>query len=281
VALDAGFTADTALRFWDTVEKYNVTALWPVPSMLSIILAVDRGTAGERYAREHIKYVLTGTAPLTAALKSAFEKRYGVVLYEDYALSETFFITANAPPLPYNKGSGRVIPGVSIAIVDDDERPCPPGTPGEIVVRSGYMTSGYFNNPEETAHAFRGGAFYSGDVGYIDADQYLFVTGRKKDIIIRGGINISPQEIEEVIAAVDGVREVAVVGVPHALTGEEIVAVVAGEHIDSRGIRETCARHLAPFKVPERVLSVPELPKTATGKIQKNKIRALVMTLSA
>src|SRR3989344_5971890 len=277
VVLDAGFTADVALRFWETVQTYEVTALWLVPSMLSIILSIDRGTVGETYAPRHLKFVLVGTAPLAAVVREKFEKRYGTALYENYALSETLFITTNASSLPQVRGAGQVIPGCGIAILDEEGHPCSPGVPGEIVVQSDYMTSDYFNNPEETARAFRDGAFYTGDIGYIDSDQYLFVTDRKKDIIIRGGINISPKEIEEVIAAVEGVREVAVVGVPHALTGEEVVAVVVGEGNDPRRIQEACMQHLAPFKIPASIHFVRELPQTATGKIKKHAVRALVL----
>ena len=277
VVLDAGFTTDVALRFWETIQTYEVTALWLVPSMLSIILSIDRGTVGETYAPRHLKFVLVGTAPLAAVVREKFEKRYGTALYENYALSETLFITTNASSLPQVRGAGQVIPGCGIAILDEEGHPCSPGVPGEIVVQSDYMTSDYFNNPEETARAFRDGAFYTGDIGYIDSDQYLFVTDRKKDIIIRGGINISPKEIEEVIAAVEGVREVAVVGVPHALTGEEVVAVVVGEGNDPRRIQEACMQHLAPFKIPASIHFVRELPKTATGKIKKHAVRALVL----
>ena len=278
VALDVGFDASVALRFWETVEKYNVTALWPVPSMLSIILLVDRSTQGEAYARKYLKYVFTGTAPLTSVLKHTFEERYGVVLWENFALSETFFIATNTPDLPEQKGVGLVIPGCAVSIVDDEDQVCPPGVSGEIVVRSDYMTRDYFKNPIETAERFRDGRFYTGDVGYIDSDGYLFVTDRKKDMIIRGGINISPKEIEEVVASVAGVTEVAVVGVPHAVTGEEIVAVVVGDAPEAE-IRSACEERLAPFKVPSRVVRVGQLPKSVTGKIQKHKVKELVPAL--
>ncbi len=276
VVLDAGFTTDVVLRFWETVQKHEVTALWLVPSMLSILLSLDRGTVGEIYAPHHLKFVLVGTAPLAAVVKGKFEKRYGVTLHENYALSETLFITTNTSSLSQVRGAGQVIPGCDITIIDEEGSPCPLGVSGEIVVQSDYMTSGYFNNLEETVRAFHDGAFYTGDVGHIDSDRYLFVTDRKKDIIIRGGINISPKEIEDVIAAVEGVREVAVVGVPHAVTGEEVIAVVVGENNDPRRIQEACAQHLAPFKVPARIQFVRELPKTATGKIKKQAVRALV-----
>ena len=277
VILDAGFTTDVALRFWETVQKYNVTALWLVPSMLSIILSLDRGTIGETYAPRGLKFVFVGTAPLTPDLKTQFEVRYGVRLYENYALSETLFLTANTPKLEVAKGCGRALPGCAVRIVDEQGRSCPPGTSGEIVVTSDYMASGYFKNPEETTRTFRDGLLYTGDVGYLTEDQSLIVTDRKKDIIIRGGINISPKEIEDVILRAVGVREVAVVGIPHVLTGEEIVAVVVGDAaLHAEQLQTWCMEHLAPFKVPARILIHPELPRTASGKIQKNKVRELL-----
>jgi acyl-CoA synthetase (AMP-forming)/AMP-acid ligase II len=142
------------------------------------------------------------------------------------------------------------------------------------------MTSGYFHNPEDSSAHFRDGKFYTGDVGYLDEDSYLFITDRKKDIIIRGGINISPKEIEEIIAKLPGVREVAVVGVPHPVSGEAVVAAVVSDGaLSEKDIRAECARFLAPHKVPARICFAQELPKAATGKIQKHKVKELVQAL--
>jgi len=274
VVLDAGFDASVAFRFWETVQKFKVTALWPVPSMLSIILSLDRGKVGETYARKHVKYVLTGTSPLTPTLRSAFENRYGVKLYENFALSETFFISSITPYLQDSTGVGKIVPGCAVWILDEEGKECPIGVPGEIVVKSDYMADGYFKNPEETAARFRGGKFYTGDVGYIDSEGCLFITDRKKDIIIRGGINISPREIEDVISAVKGVREVAVVGIPHAVSGEEVVAAVVAHHdVTEAVIKAACSGTLAPFKVPSKVIFYKELPKSPTGKVQKHIIK--------
>ena len=282
VALDAGFTPDVAMRFWDTVEKFNVTALWPAPSMLAMILAIDRGQKGETYAPRHIKYVFTGTAPLGAPLKAAFEKRYGVLVCENYALSETFFISTNTENALPHKGVGTVVPGCHVSVLGENGVERSRSAPGEIVVESEYMATGYYGDPDQTKAQFRGGKFYTGDVGYMDADGYLFVTDRKKDIIIRGGINVSPKEIEEVIAQVGGVREVAVVGLMHSVSGEEIVAAVVGnDSLHANEILLACSKHLAPFKVPSRIFFVRELPKAPTGKVQKQKVKELVQELAA
>jgi long-chain acyl-CoA synthetase len=156
----------------------------------------------------------------------------------------------------------------SVTILGDDEV-------GEILVRGPALMDGYFNNAAATAEALRDGWLRTGDLGYRDADGYYFIVGRKKEMIIRGGINIYPKEIEEVIYRHDAVQEAAVVGEANDIWGETVCACVVakpGGQVDPEAVLELCRGSLAPFKVPERVVILPEFPKTPTGKIQKNRI---------
>lgn len=277
ILLDEAFNPNVALTLWNKIKKYSVTALWLVPSIMSIILSIDRSTKKFTKKDHTIKLALVGTAPLPVTLKRRFEDRYAMALYENYGLSETFFISTNSPGFPLNKGVGKIVPECEVFILDDDGKPCPKGVPGEIVVKTKYLMQGYYKNAEETKKSVRDGKFYTGDVGYVDADGYLFITDRKKDIIIRGGINISPKEVEEAILSHPKVDEVAVIGVPNQLTGEDVFAVVKakpGVHEDD--LKEVCKQSLASFKIPNKFIFVEEFPRSVTGKIQKAVLKEML-----
>jgi long-chain acyl-CoA synthetase len=172
--------------------------------------------------------------------------------------------------------AGRETTGVRMRVVDEHDRDVPPGTPGEIVARGDLVMKGYWNRPDATAETLRGGWHHTGDVGYLDADGYLFITDRKKDMIISGGANIYPRELEEVICTHPAVHEVAVIGVPDEKWGESVKAVVVlrpGARATEPEIIEHCRRHLGSYKKPSTVDFVAELPKNAYGKILKRELR--------
>ncbi len=274
MVLDQAFNPLLSVHFWDNVIKYRVNTLWLVPSIMSILLAVDRGRKGAVYCRKNIKTALVGTAPLASGLKAKFEKKYTFKLNENYALSETFFITTNSPKLAINKGVGRVIEGCAVAAVDEKGKVLPTGQAGEIVVNTPFHTPGYYKNPKATAELIREAGIYTGDIGYLDKDNYLFIVGRKKDIIIKGGVNISPAEIEDVISNHPLVSEVVAVGISDKIAGEEIVALVKTKKpLTEKALKEFCSQSLAHFKIPKYIKFVKDFPRTATGKVQKNKIK--------
>jgi acyl-CoA synthetase (AMP-forming)/AMP-acid ligase II len=163
-----------------------------------------------------------------------------------------------------------------VRIVDEDDQSRPAGEMGEIVVRGDIVMKGYWNKPEATAETLRGGWLHTGDIGYMDEDGYLFITDRKKDMIISGGSNVYPREIEEVICTHPGVYEVAVIGVPDARWGEATKAMVVarpGASLTEAEIVEHCRRHLASYKKPQSVEFLPALPKNAYGKVLKRELR--------
>jgi long-chain acyl-CoA synthetase len=279
IVLEKTFGPRTVIEFWDRIIKFKVDSLWLVPSILSILLSIDRSDKGAEYCKKYIKVALVGTAPLPKKLKEEFENKYSVALYENYGMSETFFISTNSPRLPHNRGVGKIMPGCDVAIVDKDGNKCDMNERGEIAVKTRYVMKRYYKNPVETESMFMKGRFYTGDIGYTDGDGYLFITDRKKDIIIRGGINISPREIEEVIMEHPRVNEAIVTGVPDKYSGERIVAVVDQKTgLSEKEIKEHCQHHLAPFKIPEDIYFTKKFPRGVSGKIQKN--RAVDMILS-
>lgn len=268
VALVDAFDARAAVDFWSAAREHGVTALWPVPTIMSIVLDMDRGTNGETFCREHVTLTLTGTAPLPMPLRRAFEERYGVTVLENYALSETLFLTTNRPGEPTPERSvGRPIPGIDVRIADD----------GEVQVRTPYLMEGYFGGEQLEPGTW----FATGDVGELDPEAGLTITGRKKDVIIRGGVNVSPAMAEEVLLEHPAVLEVAVVGVPHAHYGEDSAAVLRlADGIELQDIRSelvaACRERLGATSRPGRYVALDALPHSTSGKVQKVRLREML-----
>ncbi len=171
---------------------------------------------------------------------------------------------------------GKPIPGVRIELIKDDGIPARRGEEGEIVVSGKNVMVGYFNDPESTGKVLRGGNLYTGDIGRIDEDGYLYIVGRRSDMIKSGAHRISPKEIEEVIVGMDEVHEVAVVGIADEILGEVIRAVIVlkdGASLNAKHVQRYCQAKLAAFKIPKEIVFVNELPKTHTGKVQKYQLK--------
>ena len=220
----------------------------------------------------HMRLFISGSAPLTEATFTAFENRTGHKILERYGMSEAGMIASN--PLDGARIAGTVghaLPGIEIRITDEDGAILPPGAPGNVEVKGDNLFSGYWRMPEKTADEFREDWFITGDIGSLDADGRLTLSGRSKDLIIAGGYNIYPKEIETVLDAVPGVAESAVVGVPHPDMGEGVVAIVVGDA--EIAALETAALSLAKFKRPRRYFRVDALPRNAMGKVQKQILR--------
>ncbi len=280
VVVTRTFGADAVLNFWKPIRAHGVNTLWLVPTIMSILMELDRGAEGPEYARAHVKLVLAGTAPLPQPLRNDFEARYGVRICENYGLSETFFITTNTPADPGPTGGvGQRMPGVAVRLVDKAGRDAEAGAEGEILVQTPYLMRGYFNHDHGDADALEPAAWFAtGDIGRWDSAGRLFITGRKKDLIIRGGINISPAAIEDVLHRHPAVRECAAVGMPHPLMGEDITAVVRLDEGADFGavikeLKLLCKKQLAAVQQPSQYVELEEFPHSSSGKIQKAKIR--------
>jgi long-chain acyl-CoA synthetase len=268
------------MEFWDMPMKYGVNTLWLVPTILSALMRIDRNRAGLAYCRERIGTVCVGTAPLPVKLKHDFEDKYQVVLLESYGLSETLFIATNSKKVKCAPGSvGRALPGIALKIVDEGTAEVLPGEDGEIWIGTPSLMAGYLNYQTlQLDTQDQGEWFPSGDIGHLTPDGHLFITDRKKDLIIRGGINISPRAIEDVIAEHESIAQVAVVGLPHEFYGEEVVAVVklkAGYKLDAvqAELDILCKENLSTVSVPTKFVELDDLPTSTTGKVQKAKLR--------
>jgi long-chain acyl-CoA synthetase len=272
LALIPRFSADKALA---TLEHDRVTVFEGVPTMFAALL---HHPERERFDTRTLRLCVSGGAALPVELLRGFEGAFRCVVLEGYGLSETSPVACfNHPHRERKPGSiGTPIEGVEMRLVDERRRAAAPGEVGEIAIRGHNVMKGYWNRPDATAEAIDAdGWFYSGDIGKVDEDGYFFIVDRKKELIIRGGYNVYPREIEEVIYEHPAVREAAVIGVPHPDLGEEVGAAVAlkpGSELTESDLRDFVKAHVAAYKYPRHVWFVEELPKGPTGKILKRAI---------
>jgi acyl-CoA synthetase (AMP-forming)/AMP-acid ligase II len=266
----------SATKFWDMAIRFECTWLNMVPTIVSYLLegqSPPRGQLGSR-----VRFCRSASAPLPPEHLLAFEKRFGIGVIETMGLTET---VAPAFSNPYEKEKRKVgsvgrPSGCEARVVDGDGRELPDLAAGEIVIRGPQVTRGYYKNEEATRAAFfPGGWFRSGDIGYRDADGFFFVTGRIKELIIKGGENIAPREIDEVLLRHPAVLDAAAVGIPDRHYGQEIMACVIcreGHMCSEEELRGFCAEHLGPYKTPKVFRFVSELPRGPSGKVQRLKL---------
>ncbi len=261
------------------IEKMpEATVFMGVPTMYVRMLAEPALT---REAARSMRLFISGSAPLLIETFQAWQQRTGHTILERYGMSETIMLTSNPyDPRDGERRGGTVgfpLPGVSLRICDDAGQPVPVGEVGGIQVKGPNVFKGYWRMPEKTAEEFTAdGYFKTGDVGRIDERGYVTIVGRSKDLIISGGYNVYPAEVEGYINELPGVAESAVVGVPHPDFGEVGVAAVVpqpGAQLDAEGIIATLKSRLANFKVPKKCFVVQDLPRNAMGKVQKNLLR--------
>ena len=266
----------SASRFWDVIEKYQITSFGSVATMLSMLL--ERGEPAG--SRRSLRFAMCGSAPVPAEVLRRFEDTFGVLVIEGYGLSEsTCRSTFNPPNETRRPGSCGLPIGNEMRIVDDHDNEVPDGELGEIVLRGPNIFKGYFKNPEATSQAFRSGWFHTGDIAYRDRDGYFHIADRKSDMIIRGGENIYPREIDDLLYTHPAVAAAAVVGVPDPLYGEEVAAFVVlkdGSATTQTEIIDFCRRHLADYKCPKTIHFVPDIPKGPTGKLLKRELSKLL-----
>jgi acyl-CoA synthetase (AMP-forming)/AMP-acid ligase II len=264
----------SASTFWPTVAELQPVTISAVPTILAAVLNAPGAPAG----KSSLRYVICGAAPLSVELLEAFERRFGIRIIEGYGLTETTCISSTNPFYGERKAGSIGLPvrGQQMQIAGPDGDRAATGDYGEIVIKGPNVMSGYLNNPEATAESIRDGWLHTGDVGYVDEDGYFFIVDRTKDMIIRGGENIYPREIEEVIYAHGSVLECAVIGLPDEVRGEEVLAVITPKldiALDLDELAAFAAARLAKYKLPTRFELRDELPKTATGKISKGPLR--------
>jgi len=266
------FEPDRALQ---AIERHRVTILVGVPTMYWYLLHYP---AAGKYDWSSLRLCCSGAAALPPEMLAEFQQRFGRPIYEGYGLTETSpvasFNPTDRPPVP---GSvGRPIYGVEIRLVDEKDRPLRAGQVGEIVIRGHNVMKGYYKRPRPTAEALSGGWFHTGDLGKMDEQGYLHIVGRKKDLIKRGGLNIYPREVEDVLLAHPAVAQAAVVGIADDVMGEEIKAFVVlqqDESIEAEELIEYARSKVAAYKYPRYIEFRTELPKDAAGKVIKRQLR--------
>jgi long-chain acyl-CoA synthetase len=262
-------------KAFEILQRDGVTLFAGVPTMYFALL---HHAESARQDLSKLRYCMTGGAPMPVEVMSEFEKRFGVTILEGFGLSETSPVASfNVLGRPRKAGSiGYPVWGVELCIVDGEDRPLPDGERGEICIRGHNVMKGYLGRPEATAEALRNGWFHSGDIGYRDEDGCYWIVDRKKDMILRGGFNVYPREVEEVLYSHEAVAEAAVIGVPHESHGEEVKAVVAlapGRTAAPQEIVLYCKERLAAYKYPRIVEVMESLPKGPTGKILKRELK--------
>ena len=258
----------------ETIERDKVTHFYGVPTMFGALL---HHPERERFDTSSLRTCITGGASMPVEVLRGFEEVFGCIVLEGYGLSETSPVaSSNHPDKERKPGSiGTPLEGVEMRVVDEDDNEVPQGEVGEIVIRGHNVMKGYWQRPDATAEAMRGGWFHSGDMARVDEEGYFYIVDRKKDLIIRGGYNVYPREVEEVLYEHPKIREAAVVGVPHDEWGEEIGAAVVlhdGEELSAEEVSSYVKERIAAYKYPRLVWFLGDLPKGPTGKILKREI---------
>ncbi len=257
-----------------TMQRDSVTHFYGVPTMFGALL---HHPERESFDTSSLRTCITGGASMPVEVLRGFEEAFGAVVLEGYGLSETSPVaSSNHPGKERKPGSiGTPIEGVEMQVVDENDEPVAQGEVGEIVIRGHNIMKGYWQRPDATEEAMRGGWFHSGDMARTDEEGYFFIVDRKKDLIIRGGYNVYPREVEEVLYEHPKIREAAVIGVPHDEWGEEIGAAVVlmeGEQLGQEEVSAYVKDRIAAYKYPRVVWFLDDLPKGPTGKILKREI---------
>ena len=261
----------------EVIERERATVFMGVPYVyaLTVNAAEKEGIESDLSS---LRLCASAGAPLSPDVMRRFKKQFGLNIIDFWGLTEGV-CHATCPPVDGSGkfGSvGKALPDWEVKIVDDDGQALPPNHPGEIIIK-GPIMKGYYNNPQATAEVIKDGWLYTGDIGRMDEDGYLFLLGMKKDMIIRKGQNIYPSDIEAVLASHPKVAEVGVVGIPDEMRGENVRACIslkAGKVATEEEIRRFCRKHMADYKLPKQIIFLDSLPKTATGQIRKEDLKS-------
>jgi len=272
----------SASQFWKIISDFHVTSFGSVATMLSMLLnAYPDGVPGG-LKTDQLRFAMCGSAPVPAEVMKKFEETFNCPVVEGYGLSEsTCRSTFNPPDERRRPGSCGLPIGNEMKVFDDNGNEVPDGELGEIVLRGENILKGYYKDPEATASAFRNGWFHTGDVGYREKDGYFFIVDRKSDMIIRGGENIYPREIDEVLYQHLAVADAATIGIPDQLYGEEVAAFVVlkdGAKVSEEELSVHCQKELADYKCPKTIRIVAEIPKGPTGKLLKRELARIHAT---
>lgn len=264
-----------AEEVFKTIEKFKVVSFSAVPAMIHAMLYHPNAN---QYDFSSLRYVLSGAAALPISLRHKFKEKFGAEVKDAYGLSEASpGVATQRNNMPIKEGSvGVPMPGVKIKIVDDNDQELPVGEIGELIVQGDNVTPGYFKNEEATKQALKNGWLHTGDMARVDEDGYLYIVDRKKDLIIRGGFNIYPRDLEELLLKHEAVLDAAVIGVPSEKMGEEVLACIVkkpNSNVTENELINYCQQNFAKYKTPRQVVFVNQLPKNGVGKVIKRILR--------
>jgi len=266
----------SASKFWEVISNYQITSFGSVATMLSMLLNAYPDGVPAVLKTDQLRFAMCGSAPVPAEVMRKFEETFNCPVIEGYGLSEsTCRSTFNPSDETRRPGSCGLPIGNEMKVVDDNDHEVPDGELGEIVLRGENILKGYFKNQEATERAFRGGWFHTGDVGYRDKDGFFYIVDRKTDMIIRGGENIYPREIDEVLYQHPAVAAAATIGIPDALYGEEVAAFIVLKdqvNLTEEELIAHCQSQLADYKCPKTIRFVKDIPKGPTGKLLKREL---------
>ncbi len=284
IVMPERFSAST---YWSLVAKYQCTWSSIVPTIIKYLL--DRADQeefqfGQDLRLEKFRFGRSASAPLPAVVLQQWEDTFRIPMIETIGLTETAGTVATnpMPPLPRKPGSVGLAWGNEIQVVDESNSECPPDVPGEIVIRGSNLLDHYYKNPEATESGFKNGWFLTGDLGLKDRDGYLFVTGRRKELIIRGGENIAPREIDDVLYKHESILEAAAVGIDDENYGQEVVACVVireGYQCSENELKDFCQASVGKYKSPKAIYFMDDLPKGPSGKILRLKLPDIIRSL--
>ena len=265
-------------EFFDQVKRYEPTMFSGVPTVYRML--TDAFSPENREMLKSLSVGICGAAPMPVKWFQDFENAYGINIVEGYGMTEGTVASTINPRYGTRKIGSIGIPfsGQDVRIFSDDDEELLPGEIGEIVIRGPNVMKGYLNRESDSVETLRNGWLHTGDLGYMDNDGYFYIIDRKKDMIIRGGENVYPKEVENVISNIPDISETAVVGKPDSVYGEEVVAFVVrkNQHLDENRIFEFCRKNMAWFKCPKEIIFVEELPKNSVGKVQKSELRKML-----
>lgn len=259
----------------DLIAERRVSVFITIASMFGALAAMKDATRAQFASLTH---PISGGEPLPPRVADTFEERFGARIYEGYGMTEASPVVSLNTPRAFRATSvGRPLPGISVVAVDEEGRPLPAECEGQLVIRGHCVMQGYLNKPEQTAQAVRDGVLWTGDVGRVDVDGFIYITGRAKEMMIVGGENVFPIEIERVLIEHPAVAEAAVIGVVDDVRGElpvaYVIPAVPGASVTEADLRTFCREHLAAYKVPRRIHLATELPRGPTGKILKRALK--------
>jgi acyl-CoA synthetase (AMP-forming)/AMP-acid ligase II len=269
----------SASGFWDDARQHHATWYTAVPTIHTILL--NNATPEDGASGRQLRFVRSCSSALAGPTQARFEDVFGVPVLQAYGMTEASHQIATNPLPPADRRENSVgLPyGVDVAILDEAGAELPQGKEGEVCLRGKNVTRGYLHNPEANTAAFTNGWFRTGDNGYIDAAGYVFLSGRIKELINRGGEKISPHEVDAALLSHPSVYEAVAIAVPHAIYGEEVEAVVSlkpGATVAEAELIAHCSERIAKFKVPKAIRFVREVPRSATGKVQRRRLLELL-----